>query len=248
MSEQQAKTTHKRFPWQLPLTVIFLCFGILIVAQYRTHVAYSDSLESQSYNDLSALALSLMDNKSLLQAEVVSLRNELAETEDSINSGLDLAATREARITSLHAAIGAQAVEGPGISVTITSDSSQLIAYDLIDIVNELFVSGAEAVAINNVRISARTQIADQDNGYGNFSIVIDGQTLLSPVVIRAIGNASTLETGLTYSGGIIDALRILHIFPIVKQEENINIPAAAPNPFLFAIPAVKEEAEAVTP
>ena len=223
--------------WQLPLAIVLLCFGFLAVAQYRTHIAYSHSLETQSYSNLSTLTLSLMDRRSQLQTEVNSLKIELEDIEDSLHSGVSLTDTIEARINTLQTAIGMGEVSGPGISATITSESSQLIAYDLIDIVNELFVSGAEAVSINNQRITARTQIADLDAGYGNFNIVIDSQTLLSPVVIRAIGNPTTLEAGLVYSGGISDILRLLHIFPVVKQEENISIPAAQRQPYYYGEP-----------
>lgn len=228
--------------WQMPLAVVFLCFGFLLVAQYRTHVAYSSSLETQSYSDLSSLALQLMDGRGKLQAEVNELQHELAEIEGAFDSGVSLTARQEASISRLQTATGAYPVSGPGISVTITSESSQLFAYDLIDIVNELFVSGAEAVAINNTRVTARTQIADVDGGYANFSIFIDGQKLLSPVVIRAIGEPSTMETGLVYPGGIIDNLRLLQIYPIVKQEENINIPAARLLMPQYAAPPPKTE------
>jgi len=227
--------------WQLPLTIVLLCFGFLAIAQYRTHVAYSHSLETQNYSNLTTMALGLMDRRSQLQAEVNALHNELDDIEDSLNSGVSLTDTIEARIITLQTAIGMGVVSGPGVSITITSDSSQLIAYDIMDIVNELFVSGAEAVSINNQRITAQTQIADQDSGYGNFSIVIDGQTLLSPVVIRAIGNPTTLEAGLIYSGGISDILRIVHIFPIVKQEEDLTIPTALRAPLVYAIPIQSE-------
>ncbi len=236
-SKQDQNTKSSSFKTQITLAFIFIIFGILIVAQYRTHTAYSDSLESQSYQDLSALALNLMDRKSDLQTELDTLEDELNATEELVNSGLDVAATQEARLNSLHIADGSKDIEGPGITVTITSESSRLIAYDLIDIVNELFVTGAEAVAINNIRINSQSQIIDKDMGYGNFSIVVDDEELLSPVVIKAIGHPSTLETGLVYSGGIIDTLRILQIFPVVKQEELLNIPAANPKNLELASP-----------
>jgi uncharacterized protein YlxW (UPF0749 family) len=221
----------------LPLAIVFLCFGFLAVAQYHAHVAYSHSLETQNYGNLSTLALGLMDRRGQLQAEVSALTGELENIEDTFNSGVSLTDTIEARINILQTALGMSAVSGPGVSVTITSESSQLIAYDIIDIINELFVSGAEAVSVNNQRVTAQTQIADMDAGYGNFSIVIDEQTLLSPVVIRAIGNPATLETGMIYPNGISDTLRILHIFLIVRQEENINIPAAQRLPPVYAAP-----------
>lgn len=223
--------------WQLPLALVFLCFGFLAVAQYHAHVAFDNSLETQNYSSLSTLALGLMDRRSQLVSEVSAMRKELEDIEDSFNSGVSLTDTIEARIITLQTSIGLGTVSGPGISVTITSESSQLIAYDLMDIVNELFVSGAEAVSINNQRVTAQTQIADLDVGYGNFSIVIDDQTLLTPIVIRAIGNPTTLEAGLVYSGGISDILRLSHIFPIVKQEENISIPTALRLPLVFATP-----------
>lgn len=227
--------------WQLPLAIVLLCFGFLAIAQYNTHEAYDNALESQSFNNLSTLALSLMDRRSQLLMEVNALRDELEDIEDSFSSGVSLTDTIEARINTLQTATGMDAVLGSGISVTITSESSQLIAYDIIDIVNELFVSGAEAVSINNQRITAQTQIADLDGGYGNFSIVIEGQTLLSPVVIRAIGNPTTLEAGLVYTHGISDVLRTYHVFLIVKQEEEIYIPAARRFPLVFAAPPLTE-------
>jgi len=227
--------------WQLPLAIVFLCFGLLIVAQYRTNIAYSSSLETQSYSNLSVVALGLMEKRSKLQDEINDLERDLWEMENSFSSGATLVSTIETRINTLQTAIGAYPVSGSGISVSITSESSQLIAYDLIDIINELFVSGAEAIALNNHRITANTQIADLDGGYGNFSIVVNEESLLSPVVIRAIGDPSTLEIGLMYSGGIIDALRILQIYPIVKQEENISIPAARYKPLQYAAPPAKE-------
>ena len=227
--------------WQLPLAMVFLCFGFLAIAQYHAHIAFDNSLETQNYSDLSTLALGLMDRRSQLLSEVNAMRNELEDIEDSFNSGVSLADTIEARINTLQTAIGTGAVSGTGVSVTITSESSQLMAYDLMDIVNELLVSGAEAVSINSQRITAQTQIADLDIGYGNFCIVIDGQTLLMPVVIRAIGNPTTLEAGLVYTGGISDILRLSHIFPIVKQEENLSIPAARRLPLVFAAPPQAE-------
>jgi len=223
--------------WQLSLALVFLCFGFLAIAQYNTHIAYSHSLETQNYSNLSTLALGLMDRRSQLFSEVNSLKYELEDIKDILYSGASLNDTVEERINTIQTAIGVTEVSGPGVSVTITSESSQLVAYDIIDIINELFVSGAEAVSINDQRVTVQTQIADFDGGYGNFSIVIDGQTLLLPVVIKAIGNPSTLEAGLIYTGGIGDILRILHIFPLVKQEENIIIPAAWRRPLIYSAP-----------
>lgn len=222
------------YSWQIPLTVTFLIFGFLITTQYHTQVALSSSLESQSANDLSMLVISLSEKKDSVEAELASLQKDLRSIEDKTQAGQSLAVTLENQIKQLQMINGQTAVEGPGISVTITGDP-HLMYYDLIDLVNELFVSEAEAVSINDIRIKSTTFISETEDNYGNLDITVDGKRLLSPIVIKAIGKPDTLETGLTFSGGIISNLNVLyHIYPIVKQEVSLHIPAADIKPHYY--------------
>ena len=95
-----------------------------------------------------------------------------------------------------------------------------------MDIINELKVSGAEAICVNDQRVSNRTKFAQGVSTGKEFVITMDGQKLETPVVISAIGNPATLETGLTFPGGIVDNLKHNGITPLVVQMENIVIPA----------------------
>lgn len=229
--------------WQIPLTIAFLCFGILLVAQHRSHLAYSSSLELQTEETLSILALQFLDISSELQTEILNLRQDLYFMEHAIEAGTGTAAIWEARIIDLQTAVGAIPVTGPGISITITSESINLIALDLINIINELLVSGAEAISINNQRITMQTEISDQNHGsFGNFGISINGEALLAPVVIRAIGDPATLEMGMIFTGGIADALRLHQINLAVRQEESVNIPTANRAPFTYGQTPAAEE------
>ncbi len=223
---------------QLPLVFVFIAFGYLLVAQINTQSALSGSLEAQTIDNLSIIAINLSQNNQQLENELYSLQSNLTSVQEKVNSGSSLATSVESNINHLSAAIGTKAVQGKGISITITTDSN-LLYYDLIDLVNELFVTGAEAVSINDVRITGNTLISEVYD-IDHYTIIINGAPLLSPVVIKAIGDPATLVKGLTYSGGIIDNLNILYqVYPVIKQQDLVEIPAARLDVFTYAKPIV---------
>ena len=91
-------------------------------------------------------------------------------------------------------------VQGPGI-IIILNDSQQEIAegediawylihdIDILEIVNELRVAGAEAISINDERVTSTTSIR-----CGGPTINIDGKRHAVPFVIKAIGDPKALE------------------------------------------------------
>ncbi|MGI5891624.1 MAG: DUF881 domain-containing protein [Bacillota bacterium] len=212
--------------WQIPLAIVLLAFGFLITAQYRTHIGVNNSLEGQSLDDLSALVMSLSENRTSLQEQLDSLQEQINSMKEKSQAGLSLTTTLTNQIRELKIINGTAPVEGPGVSITITGDSP-IMYLDLIDIVNELFVTGAEVVSINDIRITKQTSFKESYSDTGNFSILINNQKLLYPIIIKAIGDPETLEKGLTFTGGIINNLKIFYnIHPTVKKEEVLQIPA----------------------
>ncbi len=238
---------HRDLLWQLPLTLVFLAFGLLLAAQYYTH-SESGSLVNESTANLALIIKSGNDNKQALEAELAALKSELAESQALVENGESLFATMSSRIANLQIVLGDTAVQGPGLVIQITGES-YLMYYDLIDIVNERFVSGAEAVSINDTRFTSRTQISEQarfnevfdetTQTYESVShsvITVDGEELLYPIIIKAVGNAQTLAKGLDYPGGIIDNLTTLYgVYPTIRQAEKVEIPLAQPGTYEFA-------------
>ena len=212
------KPNNKR-PWQIPLAIALLIFGFLITIQYNTQVQLNNSLQNQKTEDLVALVKSLNENRNSLESELAELTNTY--------SSLDLQDSLEKQIQQLSCFIGTVPVTGPGITITITGDSP-ILNVDLVDIINELRVTGAEAIAINDTRVTAYTSIAHAVDANNNPFITINGNRLLTPIVIKAIGKAETLKEGLTFPGGILDNLNTLYsIYPTIKEMDTINIPAA---------------------
>ncbi len=91
-------------------------------------------------------------------------------------------------------------VKGPGIIMTL-NDSKQEVSegediawylihdIDILEIVNELRMAGAEAISINGERVTSTTSIR-----CGGPTINIDGKRHAVPFVIKAVGDPKALE------------------------------------------------------
>ncbi|MGI6677731.1 MAG: DUF881 domain-containing protein [Dehalobacterium sp.] len=212
--------------WRIPLFTAFFLFGLLISTQYSTHQALEDSLAAQDRADLVTLVKSLNEKRVKLETEYEELLNMKRSLDEKATAGSNLASSLNADLARFLVISGAIPLHGPGLVISITGESN-LIYLDLIDLVNELWVSGAEAVAINEHRIQYHTLISQRTEENGKLVITVDNKPLLSPVIIKAIGDPDTLEKGLTFTGGIIDNLNTLYqVFPMIKKQEDVDIPA----------------------
>jgi len=216
--QNKTKKVYRKKPWHIPLALALLVFSFLGAMQYNTQQKVLTSLKDQKTEDLVALVRSLNEKRNSLEAEYDKLY--------SLYASLGVTATVEDQIKQLSIFTGAVPVVGPGITITITGDSP-LVYLDLVDLVNELKVSGAEVIAINDIRLKSNTRISQGIDTDGKFIITVDGKKLLTPVIIKATGKPETLESGLTFPGGIIDTLNNnYNVFPMIKKEESIHIPA----------------------
>lgn len=208
--------------WLIVISATMMILGCAVIMQIKSTAAQSTSLESQSTETLVSMVRSLNDYRNNLESELEQL--------NIINTTLDTSATLERQIQQLEIFTGAIAVQGDGVSITITGDYD-IYNFDIIDILNELKVTGAEAMAVNNIRYTTTSRLTQEIDLTGQIYVAIDGERLLTPIVITAIGDPSTLEKGLTFTGGIIDNLNTLYsIYPIIRQETGIVIPAATIN------------------
>ncbi|MHB1421007.1 MAG: DUF881 domain-containing protein [Bacillota bacterium] len=212
--------------WQIPATITLLFLGIMVSVQFRTQQNLLSSLYAMETDDLVTMWKSLNEKRTNLQQEITTLQAKFSlMRQESLAGETNLSSIRT-EMDHLRLLNGTAPVKGPGISLTITGDAP-LFYYDLVDIVNELWASGAEAVAINNQRITASTSISEGEANNA-FFITVNGKKLLYPAVVKAIGDPQTLEKSLTFDGGLIDNLNTLQIYPQIIQREEIFLPAAS--------------------
>ncbi|MCL6573458.1 MAG: DUF881 domain-containing protein [Bacillus sp. (in: Bacteria)] len=108
--------------------------------------------------------------------------------------------------------LGKVKVKGNGVKVTLTDGAynpkeaninNYLVhEYHVFKVVNELYISGATAIAINGQRLTSQSYIVC--NGP---VITVDGMEHPAPFIITAIGDPDVLLSSLNLMGGVRDQL-----------------------------------------
>ena len=101
------------------------------------------------------------------------------------------------------------------------TEESSITADDLITLVNELRFAGAEAISINGVRIMPMTDIVDIDS----YIIIKPSQRIVSPYVVKAIGNQTYLVSTLCLkNSGYVDKYNNSGKSVKLEKQRNIKI------------------------
>ena len=113
---------------------------------------------------------------------------------------------------------------GEGVIVTLSdNDVSEIDIYDILQLLNELKLAGAEAISINEIRVVNTTDVALINNSY----IKMDDHSLNAPYVVKAIGDPVKLESGLMQkeSGYMDKIIKAMDKTATVERAKNIVIP-----------------------
>lgn len=215
--------------WQLSVTLVLFVLGIFLSVQFKTQQTLLDSLASQKEVDLVAMWRSQNEKRDKLEKEIQVLSQEYRTLMDQAALGQDSYSNVQKDMNKMRLINGLLPATGPGITVTLGGDSA-VLAMDVVDLINELWTSGAEAISVNEHRIIATTPIAQVEDTYSYYT-AINGERIYYPIIIRAIGDPHTLEKGLTFTGGIIDNLNSFSIFPAIEQHEELTVPAVKSAP-----------------
>lgn len=124
---------------------------------------------------------------------------------------------------------------GPGIMVSVTDPQGQLSTTHLLDAIEELRDSGAEAMQINDrVRVVASTSFEQGSGG-----ILVDGVQLRQPYILTVIGDPGTLSSGLNFQGGFTDDVHADGGEVTIKESGRVTVDVVRRDPQpKFAQPA----------
>lgn len=184
----------RRIPsWQVTLGLALLVLGFLMVTQAQaepTRVSYT----SQERPPLVDTATQLQAQQNALQAQILDLRAQVEQAEASSAGNSALVGSLNDQLQQARLAAGLVDLQGPGIVVQL-EDSTQPIppgaaagdylvsASDLRAVIDELWLDGAEEMAVNGERITATTGLTDIGS-----SILLNGAYLQAPYQVVAIG------------------------------------------------------------
>ena len=220
-----------RKSWQIPVTIVLIFVGILLTLQFQTQTRVLTDLTAQKTEHLITMVRNLSYKRTSLMEELEAIETTLQELKVSGAADTNIIENLNSDLKRLNIVNGNREVSGPGLTVTFSA-YDPILYTDLILIINELWAAGAEALAINETRITFNSIIfyGEENN---SMYITADHIPLSFPIVIKAIGNPNTLDKGLTLPGGIMDNLALYQAFPEIEQVEELTLPAAE-NKFIF--------------
>ena len=211
---------------KIALTLILFCFGVIITTQYHSHVSFSSDLGNLEQEQLAVMARELTTQKRLLDSEINELEKRINEASGTNISSQIVIEGLKNDLDNLRKLNANVEVKGPGILITI-DEKAPIIYTDLVKLINELWNSGAEAIAVNENRITAGTFFFQSDATY---QMTVNNVILEPPFIIKALGNPSVLKTGLELPGGIVDSFRTFEIYPDIVMIPELFIPASEKN------------------
>ncbi|AHM56348.1 hypothetical protein EAL2_c10500 [Peptoclostridium acidaminophilum DSM 3953] len=199
---------------KIAILILSLVLGIVMTIQFKTSkISTGGVVSSQKARQLSAELKSLKDKRENLQEELGILESKIKAYEESQASSSTVTKNLKEDIQRYEILAGYTDVMGPGVEITIASSQpgqdEQMLTYNyemLLSLINKLNAAGAEAIAVNDERIVASTEIhLSADAGD---KIVINDKPVKAPYYIKAIGNSDTLEAALNMRYGIVWEIR----------------------------------------
>ena len=183
---------------QLAVTLVAFVLGLLVVAQLRSQQT-APALAGASSQDLTILVANLNTGNGQLRTEISALERELQQLRSDRARGETSLDQLRADLLRIRAFAGLEPVAGPGVSITVSGPMSGDAVEELV---NELWNAGAEAIAVDGVRVVAGSVVAGPPGG-----LSIERTALGDPFEVRAIGAQQTLTGSLTRVGGIVAQL-----------------------------------------
>lgn len=209
--------------------LMFFALTLIIFIQFKT-INHTDvnALETMQESELRTELASIKTKYTETAEQLKETKNMIKEYEETINTDKEAAVLLESELEKSRNLLGKNAVEGQGIIVTLTDVEvgkyGIITDTDLIELVNELKAAGAEAISINGHRIVNTSYIIELDVGF----ISINGSRReVSPYVVKAIGDITYLESGLSQKQyGYIDKTINSGKSVTLEKSDNIYIEA----------------------
>jgi uncharacterized protein YlxW (UPF0749 family) len=195
--------------WQITLGAALLALGFLIAAQLSSEgprVRYT----TQERTPLLETATELQAQQDDLRARIIQLRDQIQGVESQGAGSADLVRTLNDELEQARIAAGLIPLTGTGIVLQLEdseqpvpkdgSQSDYLVgSRDIRTVVEQLWLAGAEAIAINDERVTPTTAIIDIGS-----SLLVNSAYLAPPYQVTALGPADLYQR-LSSAPGFID-------------------------------------------
>ena len=214
-----------------------IIFGFLVTVNFNfDSIQSSTQLNATEYQNI-------IEEKQKLLKQLTSLREGNEEISNKINNYSyedkkqdKIVEDMIKQLADYGMLTGLNEAKGPGLVIKLTdgayngledsyheSMSKILHDSDMALLFNEIRVAGAEAITVNNHRVSPLTAVICR-SAYLGFE---DNEQVHAPFYIHIIGDPDTLEQILTQDGSHLRRLRERGLFLEIEKKEEIKMPSA---------------------
>lgn len=213
--------------------VVTIFIGYFLTIQLKSNVTpYQGIVTIPKVLEMKSDIENLKKETQNLADSINQSKLKLQSYEENLNSGGNLFENMQKELELATAEADYAKMQGPGIIITM-NDSTAAVSEgenpnlyvihdaDILEIVNELRAAGAEAISINDERVTATSNIR-----CGGPVINIDGKRHAVPFVVKAIGDPKTLVASATAPSSYIDLMEYYGIRIDIKKVEKLTINA----------------------
>ena len=214
------------------LTLVFFVLGIGLSVQFRSQ----SQIRNVEWLARTELVISkvhdLEDQRDVLQQENRDLKKRITELEST--SQLELMHTE---LGNYRQALGLTAVAGEGVVVTLDDSKKAREAgedprlylihdFDILQVIEALLVGGAEGISVNDQRFvfSSFRLLC------GGPTILVNGERVVPPYKIRAIGDPDNLMAELGRKGSHLEGLKAMQLDVALEKSDRVELPAYVGN------------------
>ena len=218
------------------ISIVSLVLGFILAYSYSLSANNVEENKGNSYSfeEMEKYREELVDQKEKnkeLTEEINKKQKAIREFEESFLNSEESVEDLVEEAKMLRLLIGDTPSQGKGISVSLhdgaynpsKENPNDYIVHEshVFKVINELKISGAEAISINGQRLHANSYIRCTGP-----VITVDGETFPAPFTIEAIGDPSVLLASVNLGGGVVDQLTSDNIVVTVEEQGKITMAA----------------------
>src|SRR3712207_176724 len=232
MSERQHRARRHAVRGTVSVALVLALAGVMFTANARL-ARTEDQRHPQDLGELAEVESARVQE---LAEQVDRLRAEVEQLTGDGTGTVDTGDPARAEVVAL--AAGRSAVRGPGVTVRLTDapangprrddvrpDDLVVHQQDLQAVINALWAGGAEAMALQDQRVTSTTAFRCVGN-----VLSLGGRVYSPPYEVRAIGDPAALRSALTASPdiqGYLDWVDAVGLGWSTTTETALDLPAA---------------------
>ena len=210
----------------MAISIFLVCiiFVSVLLIQVKTVSKVNETdIENLRTSELSEQLSTWKSKYEEVSEELKDTNSKILDYTTKIEDNEEASELLEAELEKSRLILGKTDVVGDGVVITLSDGENKIEASDLIELVNDLWFAGAEAISINGVRIVNMTEFVD----VAGYIIVKPRQRIVSPYVVKVIGDQTYLTSTLSLkNSGFIDIQNSNGKKVTMEQQRNIKISA----------------------